>query len=212
MDIRVHNVLFGQGLALQASSRRLGSSTTKDPASPPSTSKTSTTSPGSRPSPTPASPAAALASGLNSELAQLKARDREVRAHEAAHLAAAGSVATGGAQFTFQRGPDGQLYAVGGEVHIDTSPVPGDPEATIRKARTIRAAALAPANPSAQDRAVAAQASRMEAQARQELAQERADAVYEATAQPASPPSASSRTVQAFAPSPSIPQLLDLFA
>lgn len=74
---------------------------------------------------------------------------------------------------TFERGPDGKQYAVGGEVHIDTTPIAGNPEATARKARRIRAAALAPADPSPQDRAVAAQAAAMEAQAKQELAQER---------------------------------------
>ena len=105
----------------------------------------------------------------NAEIAKLRARDREVRAHEQAHAAAAGGLARGGPKFTYQRGPDGKQYAVGGEVTIDTSPVPGDPEATIRKARQIRAAALAPAEPSAQDRAVAASATAMETKARQEI-------------------------------------------
>ena len=100
---------------------------------------------------------------------QLKARDREVRSHEQAHLAAAGPYATGGPSYTYTTGPDGQRYAVGGEVGIDTSPVPDDPEATIRKAQVIRAAASAPADPSGQDRQVAAAASKMEAQATQEL-------------------------------------------
>ena len=103
------------------------------------------------------------------ELDKLKARDREVRAHEAAHKAAAGSLARGGAQFETETGPDGRRYAVGGEVSIDTSRVPGDPEATLHKAQTIRRAANAPVQPSAQDRAVAAQETRMEAEARQEL-------------------------------------------
>ena len=109
----------------------------------------------------------------SAEIAKLRARDREVRAHEQAHAAAAGGVATGGPNFTYEQGPDGKQYAVGGEVKIDTSPVAGDPEATIRKARQIRAAALAPADPSAQDRAVAASASAMEAAARQESQQNR---------------------------------------
>jgi hypothetical protein len=99
----------------------------------------------------------------------LKARDREVRAHEAAHKAAAGGLAKGGANFSYEMGPDGQRYAVGGEVSIDTSPVAGDPEATLRKAETIRAAALAPAQPSGQDRGVAAQASQMAMEARAQI-------------------------------------------
>lgn len=105
-------------------------------------------------------------------IAQLKARDREVRAHEQAHLAAAGAYAKGGVQYTYQRGPDGKNYAVGGEVQIDTSPIAGDPEATLRKAEQIRRAANAPAQPSSTDRAVAAEAAAMATQARIELARE----------------------------------------
>ena len=104
---------------------------------------------------------------------ELKQRDREVRAHEAAHLAAAGKYATGGASFEYARGPDGNNYAIGGEVGIDTRPVPNDPQATIQKARQIKAAAQAPANPSSTDRRVAASAARMEATARQEVSQQR---------------------------------------
>jgi len=106
------------------------------------------------------------------EIAKLRKRDQEVRSHEQAHIASAGGLIKGGATFSFQRGPDGKQYAVGGEVNIDTSPVSGNPEATIRKAKQIRAAALAPADPSAQDRAVAASATALEAQAQQELQKE----------------------------------------
>ncbi|MBW2623087.1 MAG: hypothetical protein JRD68_09300 [Deltaproteobacteria bacterium] len=104
------------------------------------------------------------------QLRQLKTRDREVRSHEQAHRAVGGGFVRGGARYSYQSGPDGRQYAVAGEVNIDTSPVPGDPEATIRKAQTVRRAALAPVNPSPQDRLVAAMASRMESQARTELA------------------------------------------
>lgn len=106
------------------------------------------------------------------EVDKLKARDREVRAHEQAHLAAAGPYAKGGPTFEYQRGPDNKQYAVGGEVQIDTSKVADDPEATIRKAQVIRRAANAPAEPSSQDRHVAAQAAQMEAEARQELVEQ----------------------------------------
>jgi hypothetical protein len=101
---------------------------------------------------------------------QLKSRDTEVRQHEQAHLATAGGLAVSGASYTYQRGPNGVAYAIGGEVNIDTSPG-ATPEETISRARTIQAAALAPAEPSGADRAVAAQAQQMEAQARAELAQ-----------------------------------------
>ncbi|MDO8844801.1 putative metalloprotease CJM1_0395 family protein [Methylicorpusculum sp.] len=99
----------------------------------------------------------------------LKARDREVRAHEQAHISASGGLATGGASFTYQQGPDGKRYAIGGEVNIDTSPVPGDPRATLRKAETIRRAALAPANPSGQDYKVASKAAQMATKAQMDL-------------------------------------------
>ena len=103
------------------------------------------------------------------EVKELKNRDREVRAHEMAHLSAAGPYAQGGARFEYKSGPDGKRYAVGGEVAIDTSEVSNDPEATIQKMRIVRKAALAPSEPSAADRAIAAKASQKEAKARQEI-------------------------------------------
>jgi len=91
-------------------------------------------------------------------LEELKKIDTEVRQHEMAHIATGGKYITSGANFTYQRGPDGKNYAVGGEVGIDTSPVPGDPEATVRKMRQVKRAALAPADPSSQDLKIAANA------------------------------------------------------
>jgi hypothetical protein len=101
-------------------------------------------------------------------VSSLQARDRQVRAHEQAHLAASGGLATSGASYTYQKGPDGVSYAVGGEVSIDVSEG-NTPQDTIVRAITIRSAALAPADPSGPDRAIAAQASQMEQQARTEL-------------------------------------------
>lgn len=105
------------------------------------------------------------------QLTKLRARDREVRQHEAAHLAASGGLAVSGASFSYQKGPDGVNYAVGGEVQIDTSSG-RTPQESLERARTIQAAALAPAQPSGQDKAVAAAAQKMELQARAELAQQ----------------------------------------
>ncbi len=99
----------------------------------------------------------------------LKQTDRKVRSHEQAHMAA-GAGLVRGSGYEYQAGPDNKRYAVAGEVSIDTSPG-RTPEETIAKAQQIRAAALAPADPSTQDRRVAAAASQMEMQARQELAQ-----------------------------------------
>lgn len=104
-------------------------------------------------------------------LEQLEDRDREVRAHEQAHLAAGASYIARGVHYTYEQGPDGVRYAVAGDVQIDFSPVPGDPEATIEKAQAVYKAALAPAQPSAQDRRVAAQAMQMKMQARAEKLQ-----------------------------------------
>ena len=102
---------------------------------------------------------------------ELKATDRKVRAHEAAHMAAGGSLVTSGASFGYETGPDGQKYAVSGEVCIDTSKG-RTPQETLARAEQIRAAALAPADPSSQDRSVAAAASQMAAEARAEIARE----------------------------------------
>lgn len=104
------------------------------------------------------------------EIAELVSRDREVRTHEQAHASVGGAYA-GAPTYTFKRGPDGKSYAVGGEVSIDTSPVPNDPEATLRKMELVQRAALAPAEPSAQDLSVAAEAAAQATQARAELAQ-----------------------------------------
>jgi len=111
-----------------------------------------------------------LSAGEQTQVEKLKARDRAVRAHEAAHLAAAGGLAVSGASYQMVTGPDGQRYAIGGEVSISLSKG-RTPEETVRRARTIQAAALAPADPSGPDRAIAAQAQNMEIEAMAEMAQ-----------------------------------------
>lgn len=109
-----------------------------------------------------------LSPEAQSQLRALQQRDAKVRSHEQAHLAAGGAHVTGGASYTYQKGPDGRQYAIGGQVSIDVSAVPGDAEATREKARQVRRAALAPGEPSGQDRQVAAKAARLEAQAAQD--------------------------------------------
>ena len=100
---------------------------------------------------------------------QLAVRDREVRAHEQAHAAVGGQLA-GSPSYEYERGPDGVSYAVAGEVPISSGAVPGDPEATLAYARIVQQAALAPADPSPQDRRVAADAAQLQQQALQEIA------------------------------------------
>ncbi|MFI9652253.1 putative metalloprotease CJM1_0395 family protein [Guyparkeria halopsychrophila] len=105
------------------------------------------------------SPVATDAASIEEQrmLTNLKARDREVRTHESAHRAAGGDLVRGGS-YDYQQGPDGKRHAVGGDVQIDTTPVPDDPRATADKMAQVIRAALAPAKPSPTDLAVAAQA------------------------------------------------------
>ena len=114
------------------------------------------------------------------ELQKLKQRDREVRTHEQAHLAAGGAH-VGAISLQFTQGPDGKRYAIEGSVPIDLSPVEGDPLATIRKMQQVQRAALAPAGPSSADRRIAAQARRAEQQARAELTAQKRNATQATT-------------------------------
>lgn len=101
------------------------------------------------------------------QIQELKRIDVSVRQHEAAHQAAGGPHA-GGASFTFTRGPDGKNYATAGEVQVDVG-AESDPEATVRKMDAVKAAALAPSDPSAQDLRVAQQADATRMQAQRDL-------------------------------------------
>jgi hypothetical protein len=102
------------------------------------------------------------------QISILKAQDLNVRQHEQAHLSASAGLAVSGSSFTYQRGPNGINYAVAGEVKIDTSAV-RTPEETLAKAEVIKGAALAPIDPSAADRSIAAHAQQMALQASLEL-------------------------------------------
>ncbi len=137
----------------------------RSPGSPPEGTEAEKPRPGSRPTSN-----GELTDEQKQVVSELQARDREVRAHEAAHKSAGGSLA-GGMSFSYQTGPDGRRYAVGGEVSIDTGGG-GDPQATIAKMRQVISAALAPADPSSQDRAVAAAARATMADAQQQLSEQ----------------------------------------
>jgi len=123
---------------------------------------------GERPAKSQAVAETQLAPEEQAQVQKLRQIDQKVRAHEQAHLSAAAGLAIGGANFQTVRGPDGKQYAVAGEVSIDVSSA-NTPEQTIDKARRIQAAALAPADPSSQDRAVAAAAAQMQIQAQAEM-------------------------------------------
>lgn len=126
----------------------------------------------------PSEPGKATASGREltkeqeSQVRELKKRDAQVRAHEQAHANVGGSYASA-PTYTYTKGPDGKKYAIGGEVQIDTSPE-RTPDATIRKMDIVIAAALAPSDPSSQDRAVARQAQQQRMEAQTQLAAQRA--------------------------------------
>lgn len=123
---------------------------------------------------TPAGDRLSLSPEAEAQLRELKRRDAEVRAHERAHMAAGGQYVAGGPSYEYQQGPDGRQYAIGGHVSIDASSIPDDPEADLAKARQVRRAALAPGEPSAQDRAVAARAAAQESRAARARSEEKA--------------------------------------
>ena len=131
-------------------------------------------------SPGKAAPGAAeLTPEQQQQIAQLQQTDRKVRAHEQAHLSVGADLVRGGPTFSYTTGPDNKRYAVAGEVSIDTTPA-RTPEETVPKAQHIRAAALAPAEPSPQDQSVAARAGQMELQARLEISAQRPEAATKA--------------------------------
>lgn len=112
-----------------------------------------------------------LTSQQQQEISKLKESDAEVKAHEQAHLSAAAGLRTSAPSYQYQTGPDGKKYAVAGEVNISFSQT-GDPKKDLQMAETLKAAALAPANPSGQDMAVAKQADEMIQQDKQKIQEE----------------------------------------
>jgi hypothetical protein len=117
-------------------------------------------------------------------VAQLKRIDTQVRAHEGAHQSVGGNL-VGAASFSYQTGPDGRQYAVGGDVPVDMSTDGSDPQAMIAKMQQVQAAAMAPSDPSGQDYAVAAQAAQIASQAQILLAQQRSQEYQRQSAEPA---------------------------
>ncbi|HUX13027.1 MAG TPA: putative metalloprotease CJM1_0395 family protein [Spirochaetia bacterium] len=108
---------------------------------------------------------------LENAARQMRLLDAGVRIHEQAHVASLGAYASGPVTFGYATGPNGRTYAVSGAVRVNLEPVLGDPEATLRKARIIMNAALAPGEPSGPDVRVAAAAYLLERQAQQQIDQ-----------------------------------------
>lgn len=128
----------------------------------------------------------ALSPEQEEQVRALQLRDREVRLHEQQHAGVGGQHA-GAPSYEYETGPDGKQYAVEGEVQIDLSPIADDPRATIDKMQQIKAAALAPAEPSQADKNAAARADQyiLEAQAElQQPAETKANAAGRNTEEP----------------------------
>lgn len=104
-------------------------------------------------------------------LSELTNVQKEVLAHEQAHMAAGGSLA-GAASYSYTVGPDGKRYITGGEVPIAV-PETDDLEQMLVYLDQARKAALAPAKPSGQDLAVAADASAQKTRIQGEMAAEK---------------------------------------
>lgn len=109
----------------------------------------------------------------DSQVRELEQIQQEVIAHEAAHQAAAGEFG-GGVSYSYTQGPDGQSYITGGEVPIRFKEG-ATPEETLRNMQKVQAAANAPADPSGQDRQVAAKAAALATKARGEITREHAE-------------------------------------
>ena len=108
---------------------------------------------------------------------ELKNIQREVIAHENAHKAAAGELG-GAISYSYTEGPDGKSYITGGEVPIKFKEG-STPEETLRNMQKVQRAANAPADPSGQDRQVAAKAAALASKAQKEIIRENSESMSE---------------------------------
>jgi len=113
---------------------------------------------------------------VRAQVMELQIIEDKVIAHEQAHKAAGGEF-TGAATYGYTVGPDGKRYITSGEVSISV-PASDDPEQSLRALERVKAAALAPANPSGQDQSVAASASAKMMRLRSEIARQKAGEAY----------------------------------
>jgi len=85
---------------------------------------------------------------------KFRSKDAEIRTHEQAH-ASIGHTTTP-ISYSYQQGPDGKMYAIGGSVRFDTS-IPDDPKAAAFKLDMLQKAASGPAQMSGADGVIATQ-------------------------------------------------------
>lgn len=127
-------------------------------------------------------PGAPLDQEDQARLAEMRARDKDVRDQKAAQARAAAPYA-GAANFEYETGPDGRQYAVSGEVKIDVSATVGDASETARKMEQILSATLAADELSVEDRRVLAEARKQRLEAQTDIiaanAEQRAGAAEE---------------------------------
>lgn len=85
-------------------------------------------------------------------LSRFKNKDNEVRTHEQLHASKA--TTTTPINYSYQAGPDGKLYAVGGYVRFDTS-IPKDEAQAMQKLNELQRASTAPKDLSSADSSIA---------------------------------------------------------
>ena len=87
-------------------------------------------------------------------LDKFKKTDADIKSHEQIH-ASIGQT-TSPISYNYQEGPDGKMYAIGGQVRLDTS-IPSDPKAAAFKLDMIEKAAAGPMNSSGADSSIVSQ-------------------------------------------------------
>ena len=87
-------------------------------------------------------------------LNKFKHSDANIQSHEQTHASIGRTTAP--ISYTYQEGPDGKMYAIGGHVKLDTS-IPDDPKAALFKLDQIKRASLGPSDVSGADIGIASQ-------------------------------------------------------
>jgi len=99
---------------------------------------------------------------------QQQARDRDLRPHEQARTATAGSSAASAPRYSYITGSDGRRYAIGGTV--ENNEPRSEPDADADEGQFAEAAALGSTQPWSADLAMAKLGARIEQRARAEIA------------------------------------------
>lgn len=110
----------------------------------------------------------ALSEAERQEVRRLRSQERRLSMAQNAQRQLAGPYARSVSR-SFRNGPDGVGYAVDGSISLDTT-ASSSPQENLKKAQTLRAAAMASGQPSASDMEAIARANQMEAKAQLEMA------------------------------------------